>query len=357
MRPSTASAPFTTSRWRSRPTTSSGGCAKNCSRIGLRVTEIGSAATSSPSTSASRAACCSRSPPSGRGSPIDEDLAHARDAPEAAAVGGTESRGRSNRAAADAARTTAEHGPTRRAAGRRRRGAARKRRTAVVIIVHGRNAAREHPRPRAARSSRTGRHVPGAGRRRRNTLVPATASWPRLEQNEPGLSSGLPCSAARRTSSRRRRFHARGSSLLGFSQGACLTAEFAGAARVALRRRDRVQRRLDRPAGDAVGLRRGASTARRCFSAAATSTRTSRRRACTRARRSSRRLGAEVTERIYPGMGHLVNDDEIAWAQGLLDAVAQGASAIRGEAGTEARTASVALGVGPSAVQERLRTT
>jgi predicted esterase len=34
------------------------------------------------------------------------------------------------------------------------------------------------------------------------------------------------------------------------------------------------------------------------------------------------RLGAQVTRRIYPGMGHLVNDDEIAFARGLLDAVA-----------------------------------
>jgi predicted esterase len=33
------------------------------------------------------------------------------------------------------------------------------------------------------------------------------------------------------------------------------------------------------------------------------------------------RLGANVTLRIYPGMGHLVNDDEVAFAQGLLDAV------------------------------------
>jgi len=30
------------------------------------------------------------------------------------------------------------------------------------------------------------------------------------------------------------------------------------------------------------------------------------------------RLGAEVTTRIYPGMGHLVNDDEIAHAQEIL---------------------------------------
>jgi predicted esterase len=30
------------------------------------------------------------------------------------------------------------------------------------------------------------------------------------------------------------------------------------------------------------------------------------------------RMGAAVTTRIYPGMGHLVNDDEIGFARGLL---------------------------------------
>jgi predicted esterase len=30
------------------------------------------------------------------------------------------------------------------------------------------------------------------------------------------------------------------------------------------------------------------------------------------------RMGADVTERIYPGMGHLVNDDEIAFTRALL---------------------------------------
>ncbi len=33
------------------------------------------------------------------------------------------------------------------------------------------------------------------------------------------------------------------------------------------------------------------------------------------------RMGADVTTRIYPGMGHLVNDDEIDWLQSLLDAL------------------------------------
>ena len=30
-------------------------------------------------------------------------------------------------------------------------------------------------------------------------------------------------------------------------------------------------------------------------------------------------MGADVTTRIYPGMGHLVNDDEIAFAQRVID--------------------------------------
>jgi predicted esterase len=36
-----------------------------------------------------------------------------------------------------------------------------------------------------------------------------------------------------------------------------------------------------------------------------------------------RRLGADVTERIYPGMGHLINQDEIGFVRGLLQALVQ----------------------------------
>ncbi len=36
------------------------------------------------------------------------------------------------------------------------------------------------------------------------------------------------------------------------------------------------------------------------------------------------RMGADVTKRIYPGMGHLVNDDEVAYAQRLIDACIAG---------------------------------
>ena len=44
-----------------------------------------------------------------------------------------------------------------------------------------------------------------------------------------------------------------------------------------------------------------------------------------RVRESSRvmdGLGAEVDERIYPGMGHTINEDEIAWASRLLNSIA-----------------------------------
>jgi predicted esterase len=32
-------------------------------------------------------------------------------------------------------------------------------------------------------------------------------------------------------------------------------------------------------------------------------------------------MGATVTKRIYPGMGHLINDDEIQSAQAVIDHV------------------------------------
>jgi predicted esterase len=34
-----------------------------------------------------------------------------------------------------------------------------------------------------------------------------------------------------------------------------------------------------------------------------------------------RQAGAEVTERIYPGMGHTINEDELEFARGLIASV------------------------------------
>jgi predicted esterase len=35
------------------------------------------------------------------------------------------------------------------------------------------------------------------------------------------------------------------------------------------------------------------------------------------------RMGAQVTERLYPGMGHLINEDEIGFARAVLDQAAE----------------------------------
>jgi len=35
------------------------------------------------------------------------------------------------------------------------------------------------------------------------------------------------------------------------------------------------------------------------------------------------KMGARVTRRLYPGMGHLVNDDEIAFVRSVVDDVSR----------------------------------
>ena len=34
-------------------------------------------------------------------------------------------------------------------------------------------------------------------------------------------------------------------------------------------------------------------------------------------------MGGEVTERIYPGMGHTINDDEVKHVRGILAGLVQ----------------------------------
>ena len=40
------------------------------------------------------------------------------------------------------------------------------------------------------------------------------------------------------------------------------------------------------------------------------------------------RMGADVTARLYPGMGHLVNDDEIDFARLVMDEILNAGSVI-----------------------------
>jgi hypothetical protein len=61
-------------------------------------------------------------------------------------------------------------------------------------------------------------------------------------------------------------------------------------------------------------LTRDRCKARRYSSAVAMSTRTFRSRVCT----SRAGLGGTVEERVYPGMGHTINEDEIKCVRSLL---------------------------------------
>jgi phospholipase/carboxylesterase len=106
--------------------------------------------------------------------------------------------------------------------------------------------------------------------------------------------------------------------LLGFSQGACLTLEFAA--------------RHARPYGAVIGLSGGLigpPGTPRTYPGSLAGTEVflgcsdvDSHIPLTRVHESTevfRAMGADVTERIYPGFGHGVNDDEIAHVRRLLD--------------------------------------
>jgi len=177
--------------------------------------------------------------------------------------------------------------------------------------------------------------VPSLGHAGVTYLAPAAANrtWypysfmADIAKNEPYLSSGLSVLAALVSEVERAGIVRDHIVMLGFSQGACLTTEFA------IRHASRF--------GGIVAFSGGAigppgtnwdewgvgSGARGGFD------RTPIFFGCSdvdahvpadRVRESAdvcARMGADVTTRIYPGMGHLVNDDEIAWGQHLLDSL------------------------------------
>lgn len=191
---------------------------------------------------------------------------------------------------------------------------------AVVIMVHGRNAAPANIldlAPRLARPALT-YLAPAAANR---TWYP-NSFMAEIASNEPGLSSGLGVLESLMSEVQASGIPRSRVVLLGFSQGACLTAEFA------VRHASRLggvvvfSGGLVGPPGtrwDQEGRFDGTPVFLGC------SDRDSHVPA-SRVVESAEifaRMGAAVTTRIYPGLGHLVNDDEIAFAQALLDAVSR----------------------------------
>ncbi len=189
----------------------------------------------------------------------------------------------------------------------------------AVIMVHGRNAGPANILDL----------VPRLERPQVSYLAPAAAGrtwYPHsfladIASNEPWLSSalaGLATLVGRATAAGVPRQRV---VLLGFSQGACLAAEFA--VRHAARYGGIVafSGGVVGPPGttwDASGDLAGTPAFFGC------SDRDSHvpEFRVTESAELYARMGAAVTTRIYPGLGHQINDDEIAWAQALLDSLA-----------------------------------
>jgi predicted esterase len=191
---------------------------------------------------------------------------------------------------------------------------------AVVIMVHGRNAAPSNILdlvPRFERPDFTYLAPAAAGR----TWYPLSFMAERA-QNEPGISSGLWVLERLVAEVVARGIPKTRILLLGFSQGACLTAEFA------VEHADRYGGVILYSGGvigapgttwEYPGSFAGTPVFLGCSDVDAHVPKT-------RVDESAAlftRMGATVTERIYPGMGHLVNDDEIAFTRALMNAVVQ----------------------------------
>jgi predicted esterase len=191
--------------------------------------------------------------------------------------------------------------------------------TAAMILVHGRNAAPANILDLFAHLDRP-RFAAVAPAAAGGSWYPLSFMSPR-EQNEPGISSGLSVIESLVVDLMARGIPSRKIVLLGFSQGACLCSEFA------VRHPRRYGGVLALSGGvigapgttwdDILGSLNGTPVFLGCSDVDA-------HIPAARVLESEalfRRIGARVTRRLYPGMGHLVNDDEVTVVRGMLDEV------------------------------------
>jgi predicted esterase len=190
---------------------------------------------------------------------------------------------------------------------------------AAVVLVHGRGA--------TARSILTLAGELGHGEVAYLAPQAAGGSWypmsflAPLEHNEPGLSSGLAALDAVLAEVERAGIPSERQLLVGFSQGACLTLEYAA--------------RNPRRYGGVVGLTGGLigphlDRDRYAGSLSGApvflgSSDPDPHVPWERVEESAalfERLGAEVTLRRYPGMGHTIHPEELAAARRLLESLA-----------------------------------
>jgi predicted esterase len=189
---------------------------------------------------------------------------------------------------------------------------------AAMIMVHGRGATAESILTLADELAQPG-FIYLAPQAAGYTWYPNSFLAP-IASNEPGISSGLAVLAELIDHLAKAGIPAERTMLLGFSQGACLSLEFAA----------RNARRYGGVAGLSGGLIGPDGTPRDYAGSLAG---TPIFLGCSdvdfhipkaRVEHSAevlRRLGGDVTMRLYPNMGHLVNQDEINFVRQMMVAL------------------------------------
>jgi predicted esterase len=138
-----------------------------------------------------------------------------------------------------------------------------------------------------------------------------------MEQNEPGLSSGLARIGEALAELEAAGIPPERTILLGFSQGACLSLEFAA-------RNARRYAGIAGLSGALIGppgsprTYQGSLAGTPVFLGCSDRDPHIPRTSVDESAEVLRRMGAEVTERIYPAMGHTVNLDEIEAVRGMI---------------------------------------
>src|SRR6266699_2947343 len=189
---------------------------------------------------------------------------------------------------------------------------------AAMIMAHGRGATAESILELAADFKQPG-FIYLAPQAAGNSWYPNSFLAP-IASNEPGLSSGLAVIASLLEKLAEAGIPPERTILLGFSQGACLSLEFAA----------RNARRYGGLAGLSGGLigpdgtprdYPGSLAAIPVFLGCSDVDFHVPKERVQLSAQVLQRLGANVTMRLYPGMGHMVNQDEIAFVRGMMAAL------------------------------------
>jgi predicted esterase len=189
---------------------------------------------------------------------------------------------------------------------------------AVMIMVHGRNASPRNILDLAQRLERPAWTylAPTAANR---TWYPLSFMAP-TEQNEPWLTSALGALRDLVADVRARGVPSDRIVLLGFSQGACLSSEFGVRHPAHYGGLVLFSGGLVGPPGTTWNGTSGFGGTPVFLGCSDVDAHVPKARVDESAAVFTR-MGADVTERIYPGMGHLVNEDEIAFARGIMDRI------------------------------------